>query len=339
MKAYHAHEPTGADGLRLVDLPEPTPNSRQILVRLRAASLNARDMGVVYGRYPVGISLPVIPLSDGAGEVVAVGDDVQGFRPGDRVAGTFFQDWTAGPIKRATMNTALGGLIDGVLTEYKLFAPEGLVQLPNNLSFEEGACLPCAGVTAWHALVSQGNLGAGDSVLLLGTGGVSMFALQFAKAHGARVIITSSSDAKLEKARQLGADDTINYRQIPNWADRVLELTGGEGVDHVVEVGGGGTLANSVASVRPNGRISLIGVASGQVGELNPMSVFLSSLTVQGIYVGSQEMFQTMNRAILVNDLHPVIDRVYAFDEAPEAFRHLQRADHQGKVVIRIGAE
>ena len=237
------------------------------------------------------------------------------------------------------MNTALGGLIDGVLTEYKLFAPEGLVHLPNNLSFEEGACLPCAGVTAWHALVSQGNLGAGDSVLLLGTGGVSMFALQFAKAHGARVIITSSSDAKLEKARQLGADDTINYRQIPNWADRVLELTGGEGVDHVVEVGGGGTLANSVASVRPNGRISLIGVASGQVGELNPMSVFLSSLTVQGIYVGSQEMFQAMNRAILVNDLHPVIDRVYAFDEAPEAFRHLQRADHQGKVVIRIGAE
>jgi NADPH:quinone reductase-like Zn-dependent oxidoreductase len=304
------------------------------LVRVRAVSLNYRDTLILNGQYP-GLNLPIVPLSDGAGEVVALGEGVTRVKVGDRIAGIFFQDWIAGRLTREKIKSALGGAIDGMLAEYVVLNQDGVVLLPDHLSYEEGATLPCAAVTAWQALVTRGSITAGETVLLLGTGGVSTFALLFAKTLGAKIIMTSSSDEKLERAKAMGAHETINYKTYPNWPEQVWALTQGEGVDQVVEVGGAGTLERSLKSTRVGGRVSLIGVLSG-AGEVNHAYILRNSIDVQGIYVGSREMFEAMNRAIALHRIQPVIDRVFPFSEAPEAYRYLQSGSHFGKVVIQI---
>jgi len=253
---------------------------------------------------------------------------------GDRVAGCFFQGWAAGGISALAMTTALGGPIDGVLAEDVVFSEGGLVRIPAHMSFEEAACLPCAAVTAWNCLVAGGGLKAGETVLLLGTGGVSIFALQFCVMAGASVIVTSSSDAKLERARSLGAHQTINYRSTPDWAKRVLGLTGGRGVDHVLEVGGPGTMEQSIEAVRVGGHIAYVGVLTG--GAIQPVGIMRKSIRLQGVYVGSRAMFEDMNRAVAAHALKPVIDRVFAFGDARDAYHHMQRAGHFGKIVITI---
>lgn len=336
MKAYEIQNFGSTEALALVERPEPRPGPGQVLIRMRAASLNYRDLLVLEGAYNRNLKLPLIPMSDGAGEVVEVGEGVTRFKKGDRVAGIFFQKWISGAITKEKMRSALGGESHGMLAEYAVLDQEGVAPLPEHLSYEEGATLPCAAVTAWHGLVTKGGLIAGESVLLLGTGGVSIFALQFAKLHGARVIITSSSDAKLERARELGASETINYKNMPNWEARVLELTGGEGVDLVIEVGGGGTLAKSLRAARVGGRISLIGVLTGKEALINPLPILFFSLRVHGIYVGSREMFEAMSRAITAHKLRPVIDRVFPFDQAREAYHYMKSAAHFGKIVIKF---
>jgi NADPH:quinone reductase-like Zn-dependent oxidoreductase len=335
MKVYEIRQGTGRDALTLVERPDPQLGFGQILIQVRATSLNYRDLIVAQGNYS-GQQSSLIPMSDGAGDVVAIGAGVTRLKVGDRVAGIFFQDWLAGTITKNIMKSDLGGGIDGMLAEYVTLDQNGVVLLPNHLSYEEGATLPCAAVTAWHALVTKGGLKAGETVLLLETGGVSIFALQFAKLHGARTIVTSSSDEKLERAKALGADETINYKAIPNWEEEVYRLTDSIGVDHVVEVGGAGTLEKSIKSVRHGGRISLIGVLSGSGGEINPQPLLGKSITLQGIYVGSREMFEAMNQAIAHHQLKPIIDRTFTFIEAKEAYQYLKSGSHFGKVVIQL---
>jgi NADPH:quinone reductase-like Zn-dependent oxidoreductase len=335
MKLYRIPQADGIDSLTLTEADVPRPARGQVLVRMRAASLNYRDLMTVRGRYARGKVRPgLVPLSDGAGEVVECGADVTRVAAGDRVAGIFMQGWIAGEIEEAYQATALGGALDGVLAEYVLFDQQGLVRLPDHLSFDDGATLPCAAVTAWNALYGARPLATGETVLVLGTGGVSIFALQFAHAAGARVIATSSSDGKLTQARAHGATDVVNYKTHPEWQEQVLELTGGRGVDHVVEVGGAGTLPRSVASTRVGGQVHLIGVLTG--GEIDPAAVMRRTIVLRGIYVGSRAMFEAMNRAIALHRISPVIDRVFGFDEAREAFRHLESQAHVGKIVIRI---
>ena len=335
MKLYQLQNNAGLESLALVERPEPKPGYGQIVVRVRATSLNYRDLIIAKGQNPA-IHYPVVPMSDGVGDVVAVGEGVTQVKVGDRVAGIFFQDWQAGEINQSIMKSALGGEINGMLSEYVVLNQNGVVLLPEHLSYEEGATLPCAAVTVWHGMITKGNLKAGDSVLILGTGGVSIFALQFAKLHGARTIVTSSSDAKLQQARALGADEIINYKDLPDWEKEVYRLTNGAGVDHVVEVGGAGTLEKSIKAVRYGGRISLIGVLTGFAGEINPQPILGKSITLQGIYVGNREMFEAMNRAIAQAQLKPVIDRVFPFSETRVAYDYLQSGSHFGKVVIRL---
>lgn len=339
MRVYRLPTAGGIDSLTMVDEDTPRPARGQVLVRMQAASLNFRDLLVVKGQYGRSPARPdLIPLSDGAGEVVEVGPEVSRVKVGDRVAGIFMQDWIGGPMTPEVQPSALGGgARDGVLAEYVLFDQHGVVPIPAHLSYAEAACLPCAAVTAWNALFVYRPLVAGDTVLVLGTGGVSVFALQFARMAGCRVITTSSSDDKLERARSLGASDGVNYRTRPEWQQAVLELTEGRGVDHVVEVGGAGTLSRSLQSARLGGAIHLIGVLTG-VAEVNPMAILQRNLTVRGVFVGSRHMFEDMNRALAFHQLRPVIDRVFPFDHAKAALRHLESQTHLGKVVIAIGA-
>ncbi|MDZ8186119.1 MAG: NAD(P)-dependent alcohol dehydrogenase [Nostoc sp. ChiSLP02] len=338
MKVYEIQSNAGIDALTLVDRPEPKPAAGQVLVQVKATSLNYRDLLVVEGAYGAGQQYPLIPMSDGAGEVVAVGEGVTRVKVGDRVAATFFQDWIYGSLTREKMKSDLGGGIDGMLAEYVVLHQDGLVILPDHLSYAEGATLPCAAVTAWHALVTKGNISSGDTVLLLGTGGVSIFALQFAKLRGAKAIATSSSDEKLARVKQLGADETINYKTTPDWEKQVYQLTNRTGVDRVIEVGGAGTLPKSLQAVRIGGHVSLIGVLSGRGNEIDPMPILFKSLTVQGIYVGSREMFEAMNQTIQQHQIKPIIDRVFPFNEAREAYNYLKSAAHFGKVVISINS-
>ncbi|MHB1572189.1 MAG: zinc-dependent alcohol dehydrogenase family protein [Solirubrobacteraceae bacterium] len=334
MKVYEIRERFGLDSLTLSERPQPQPRAHEVLVRIEAAALNYRDLMVVKGQYNPKMPLPRIPLSDAAGEVVAVGADVRRVKVGQRVAAIFMQKWLSGDIDESKAKSALGGAMDGLLAEYAVLHEEGLVAIPDHLGFEEAATLPCAAVTAWHALVTEGRIQPGDSVLVQGTGGVSLFALQFARLAGARVLITSSSNEKLERARKLGASECINYKEVPEWGDKVRELTGGRGVDLVVEVGGAGTLGQSLRAVRMGGQISLIGVLSG-VTQANPMPILMKNVRVQGIFVGSREMFEAMNRAIILHQLRPVVDRVFPFAEAVEAFRYMESAAHFGKICIR----
>lgn len=333
MKAYQVVSTGSLDGLKAVDLPDPQPAAGQVLLGLRAASLNFRDLMVISGNYGK-IDLPRVPLSDGAGEILAVGEGVSQWKPGDRVTGTFFQNWQRGGMHRGTAESALGGAFDGVLAEQVVFSADGVVSIPEHLSFSEAATLPCAALTAWNALVSQGGVSASDTVLLQGTGGVSLFGLQFAKMHGARVILTSSSDEKLARARALGADETINYRTTPDWEREAFRLTGKTGVNHVLEVGGSDTFARSLQALAPGGTISVIGGVSGFTTQTPLIDIIGRNALIRGIYVGNREMFEAMNRAITRHQMKPIVDREFAFAEAVEAYRHLQSGAHFGKVVI-----
>ncbi len=333
MRAWELRQ-FGLAGLTIVNRPDPVPGPAQVLVKIGAASLNYRDWLMVQGKYNPRQKLPLIPCSDGAGEVVVVGAAVTKLKPGDRVMGCFSQGWIGGPPNREKISSALGGPLDGMLTELAVFPEDGVAITPAHLSHVEAATLPCAATTAWNALIEQGQIKPSDVVLVQGTGGVSIFALQFAKLTGARVIVTSSSDAKLERARALGADETINYKSEPDWAKRARELTAGVGVDHVVEVGGAGTLAQSLKAVRIGGTISVIGVLAGNASELNVIPILMQNLRLQGVIVGSKEIFENMNRAIEQNQLKPVIDRVFHFEEAPAAFEYLASGSHFGKVVV-----
>ena len=336
MKAFEIQNKFGLDSLSLTERPDPKPSYGQVLIKLRSLSLNYRDLMVVKGLYNPKLPLPLIPFSDGVGEVVAVGEGVTRVNIGDRVAGIFFQKWLAGELTAEKAESALGGAIEGMLAEYVVLHEDGVVRVPEHLTDEEAASLPCAAVTAWNALFTSGGLKAGDTVLIQGTGGVSIFALQFALLAGARVIATSSSDEKLERVLQLGASDGINYKQTPDWGKKVRELTAGDGVDYVVEVGGAGTLTESLRAVRYGGQISLIGVLTGGSAEINTASILMKNVKVQGIYVGSREMFEAMNCAIALHKLHPVCDRVFPFHEAPFALKYMETGSHFGKICIRF---
>lgn len=336
MKAYEFPQtPTGLDGVRRVERPDPRPGPHDVLVRLRAAALNYRDHAIVTGSYRYGLDHDTIPCSDGAGEVVAVGASVTRFKPGDRVIPTFFQVWIDGapPKNRA----ALGAPLDGTLAEMISLHEDGWVAMPKSLSFEEAATLPCAGPTAWNALMNAGTrIKPGDTVLCLGTGGVSMFALQFARAAGARVIVTSSSDAKIERARALGASDGVNYKTHPEWEKEVLKLTGGRGVDCVVENGGMGTLQRSFECVGYGGKVTLIGVLSGREGSANPHDLMFKQASLHGIGVGSRASLEQLIQAMEVNRIKPIIEKVFPFDQAAEAFRLQASGNFMGKIAIAI---
>ena len=305
----------GIDALTKAERPEPKPGHRQVLVKVAACSLNYRDLGIVRGTYRMPSKENVIPLSDGAGEVVEVGSAVTRVKVGDKVAGNFFARWPGGEPPADVQSAALGGTIDGMLAEYVVLEEEATVKIPAHLSLEEGATLPCAGVTVWHAMMEHGRMIAGQTVLLQGTGGVSVFGLQFAHAMGMQPIITSSSDDKLAKAKKLGASHTINYKTTPDWEKAAMEFTGGRGVDHVVEVGGAGTFARSFGAIRAGGKISMIGNLSGPATEFNPGLIMGKRANLQGISVGSTQMFEAMNRMIAANAIKPVIDKVFGFDE------------------------
>jgi NADPH:quinone reductase-like Zn-dependent oxidoreductase len=334
MKAWEIVGDGGIDALSLSERASPEPGPGQVKVRVRANSINYRDLNTVRAPARMGLKYPRIPNSDGAGDVIAVGPGVASIAVGERVAGCFFQDWASGEVSAAAMASAQGGPIDGMLAEEVVLNERAVVPIPAHLDYQQAATLPCAALTAWHALVVKGRLKAGDRVLLLGTGGVSVFALQFCEMMGAQAIVTSKSDDKLDRARALGAWQTINYRTTPEWAPRVRELTGGAGVDHVVEVGGAGTLEQSIDAVRIGGHVALIGVLTA--GSINPTPILRKSVRLNGIYVGSQAMFRDMNAAIAANGLEPVIDRGFDFADAKVAYRHMEAAGHFGKITITM---
>ena len=335
MKSWRFVGGFGFENLKCVELPDPEPVPGQAVVRVRACSLNYRDLVVAKGAYGRAVKAPLTPLSDGAGEVIAVGAGVTRVKVGDRVAATFFQGWLEGPPDDEKALTALGGAVDGMLAEQVCLNADGLVKFPDHLSFEEAAALPCAGVTAWHSLFDSGGLKPGQTVLVQGSGGVSNFALQFAKRAGARVFATSSRDQKLDRLRALGADGVTNYKTNPDWDRAARDFTDGVGVDHVIEVGGANTLPVSLKAVRRGGHIALIGVVAGG-GECDPRFIFLKQAKIQGIYVGSRRMFEDMNRAIGASGLRPVIDKTFAFDEVHQAMAYLESGAHFGKVTIKV---
>jgi NADPH:quinone reductase-like Zn-dependent oxidoreductase len=334
MKAWRISS-FGIDNLESFDSPIPKPNPGQVVVRVYAASLNYRDLMMVKGFYNPKMALPRIPCSDGAGEIVEVGEGVTDFKTGDRVAGIFMQRWIDGPPNAAKQKAALGGDIDGMLAEYVALDATGVVHLPQHLSYQEGATLPCAGVTAWNAIVTAAATKPGDTVVIQGTGGVSIFALQFAKMLGARVLGTSGSNEKLVRAKTLGLDAGLNYKENPNWADWVLEETGNEGADLIVEVGGAGTFAQSLQAVRVGGAIAQIGVLSQSTEPLQIAPILRKQVRVQGIFVGSRAHFVAMNRAISLNGLKPAIDCVFPFTESRAAFQRMESGSHCGKIVIQ----
>jgi NADPH:quinone reductase-like Zn-dependent oxidoreductase len=324
----------GLENLAIVQRPDPVPGPGQVLVRVRAASLNYRDLLIARGHYNPKLKYPRVLGSDASGEVVAVGEGVASLKPGDRVIDCFMQHWIDGPISEAVARSSLGSDRDGVLSELVIFEASGLVPIPGDLSFAEAATLPCAALTAWNALTG-GGCGPGKTILAQGTGGVSIFALQIGKALGARVLITSGNEEKLVRALALGASAGVNYKTNPEWDKWAREQTNGAGVDLVVEVGGAGTLERSAKAVRHGGHIALIGVLAGGTA-FNPILLLMKAITLQGIFVGSRRMFEDMNRLIVRERIRPVIDRVFPFAEAPAAFRHLESGAHFGKVVVEM---
>lgn len=336
MRVFQVQDDWSMDNLRLADRPEPQAGPGQIILRMKAASLNFRDLLVPkrgYGKRTG--TLPLIPISDGVGEVVAVGDGVTRTRAGERVCPIMIQGWIAGPATADRLGRTLGGPLDGVMTELMAVDAEGVVHVPAHLDDVEAAALPCAAVTAWSAVVTHGGVHAGQTVLVQGCGGVSLFALQFAKLHGARVIALSSSDERLERARALGADVGINYRSTPDWGPVAREHAGGDGVDHIVEVGGTGTLPQSLRAIRAGGVISLIGVLSGGSIDVSLGAIVTRHIRLQGITVGSRDDFEAMLRAIADHRLKPAIDRVFPFDDLRPALDYLATGRHIGKVCIR----
>ena len=334
MKVYEIQGGFGLDHLKLAERPDPAPAAGQVLLRMRAASLNYRDLMTVAGSYNPRQRLPLIPCSDGVGEVVAVGEGAVRVAVGDRVATLFCQGWLAGRPSVEELRSTLGGPLDGTLAELMVLPETGVIRVPEHLSDAEAATLPCAALTAWNALAEHGRVAAGDTVLVQGTGGVSIFALQFAQLLGARVIVTSRRDDKLVNARRLGAWQEINSLDDIEWGKTARALTGGVGVDHLVEVGGAGTLAQSLQAIRVGGQISLIGVLAGGASELSIVPVFMKNVRIQGLLVGSRQAFERMNRAIAQHELRPVVDRVFPFAEAREAFEHVRSGAHFGKVCI-----
>jgi len=335
MKALVIKDSFGLDNLALVEQPRPEPGPGQVLLRMKAASLNYRDLLTVKGAYNPRQPLPLIPCSDGVGEVVALGQGVDRVELGQRVATIFCQGWQAGPPDARKLRSTLGGPLQGTLCEYICLDQEGVVAVPDYLSDAEAATLPCAAVTAWTALVSEGGVTAGDQVLVQGTGGVSIFALQIARMLGATVIATSSSDDKLKRALELGASHGINYKETPGWGKKARALSGG-GVDHVVEVGGADTLAQSLATVRVGGTISVIGVLSGVTAELSVIPILMSYVRVQGILVGHRESFEALCRAMAAAQMRPVIDSTYPLAETRAALEHMASGGHFGKICIKI---
>lgn len=317
-------------------MPQPGPG--QVRVRTTAATLNYRDLLVVEGQYNPKLRLPLIPVSDGAGVVDALGDGATRFKPGDRVVGAFFQGWLEGEPSTEKLATGLGANLDGVLCEYRVFNEAGLLPVPDYLSDAEAAALPCAGVTAWSAIVILGRVRPGDVVVVQGTGGVALFALQFAKLVGATVILTSSDDAKLVRGRALGADHLVNYRTEPDWSRPVRALTDGRGADLIVEIGGAGTLAQSIRAVRVGGTLAMIGVVAGAAASAVPLPlVVMRQVRMQGVTLGSRADFEAMLRACAAARLRPVLDeRRFAFEEAPAAFAHMAAGAHFGKIVIEF---
>ena len=335
MRRYELESAEQGNRLVLKSVARPTPGTNEVLVRIRAVSLNHRDLYVRDAKRDRN-SAGLVPVSDGAGEVIALGQGVTRFKAGDRVATTFFEKWNGGAPTPAAISTARGGDTPGVLSEMIVTHEDGLVKIPDHLSFEEAATLPCAGVTAWNGLFKHGKLQPGQFVLLEGTGGVSIFGLQFAAAAGAKPVITSSSDAKLERAKSLGAIATVNYRTSPEWQVEVRSATRGAGVSQVLEIGGKDTLPKALAALALGGHIALIGGLTGFDGamEVGALSGRLGSMT--SIYVGSREDFEAMNAFIARHKLKPVIDRTFRFEEAPAAFEYLESGSHFGKVVIRL---
>lgn len=336
MKAYVLQDGFGLGQLKAVERPIPVPAPDEVLVKMRAVSLNARDLGVIDGFYNPELKEPLVPVSDGVGEVVALGRQVSRFKVGERVSGIFTQSWITGEPTKDNWISTLGSPLDGLLAEYVVLPEQGLVRVPEHLTDEEAAALPCAGVTAWHAVVEEGKVKEGDIVVVQGTGGVSLFALQFAKLFGAQVIITSSSDGKLERAKKLGADHGINYRQTPEWDKAVLELTNGRGADLIVDLGGAATLNRSISALRVGGQISLIGGMSGfRVEGFDIIPAILRKARLQAINVGSRDMFESMNRAIEQHKLRPAIDRVFPFEQAVDALKRLKSGSFFGKISIK----
>ena len=335
MKSYHVTYGGGIDSLVLREHEIPKPGPGEVLVRVRATSLNARELMILRGDYPLPVKPDVVAVSDGAGEVAAIGEGVTRFKVGDRVAASLFPLWLGGPFS-FDVAPQIGGSLDGMLTEFAVLSEQGLVLIPDHLSFEEAATLPCAGVTAWHALTGGRPPIPGDTVLTLGSGGVSLFALQFAKLYGTRVIATTSNDEKAKRLEALGADEVVNYRAIPDWHTTVRKLTGGRGVDYVIEVGGAGTLQNSLKSVAVQGQISWVGVLAPGESAISLAALRSAFATLQFVAVGSRAQFIAMNRAIEVNGLKPVIDRVFPFEEAVDAFRYYQAGQFFGKIVIKL---
>jgi len=334
MRAFEFRGGFDLESLTLVERPAPTPGPFEVLVRVRAASLNYRDWAITRGSYDPGAKPPLVPLSDAVGEVVALGSGVTRVAVGERVCPTYLQDWIAGEPSPAILARKLGGPLDGVLAEYITIPEHGLVRAPQRLSDVEAATLPVAGVTAWHALFIAGRVKPGDTVLVEGTGGVSLFALQLARLGGAQVIVTSSSEEKLARARALGASFTIHYRQTPRWDERVLEITAGRGVDHVIEVVGGDNLGRAIAATRVGGEISLLGFLDKSAAPFDVMAAIRRNIHLRTFSVGSRASFASLVRAVEASEFRPVVDRVFAFEEAKEALVRLGRGQHFGKIAI-----
>lgn len=336
MKAIQLKNGFGFEELTMSELDKPTPGPKEVLIRMRAASLNYRDLVVLSGLMPIEVKFPFIPLSDGAGEIVAIGQGVTRFQVGQRAAGNFQQRFIGGNPRPGVLEESLGGPLNGVAAEYVVLHEDGVVPIPDHLTYEEASTLPIAALTAWSMLIEYGGLQAGDTVLLQGTGGVSIFGLQFSLMAGARVIITSSSNDKLERAKALGAWQTINYSEVPDWDKAALELTGG--VDHVLDVGGAATMGKSISALRTGGTVSMVGFLSGlTIPEYDVSSILHKAATVRGSQVGNRDYFEKMNRAIAHHLLHPVIDRVFPLDRIGEAFALLAEGkQYFGKIVVQI---
>ena len=343
MRALMVTAPWGIDNLKVVELPDPTPGAGEVLVRMKAVSLNYRDLlmikGIYGGRAPTAPEDKIIPFSDGCGVVEAVGPGVTRVKAGDRVATLFFQDWISGRATPEKAATTLGFPIPGAGRELAAFSQEGVSKVPDFLTDQEVSTLPCAALTAWRALFVDGELEPGDTVVLQGTGGVSVFGLQFAKAAGLRTVITSSSDEKLERAKAMGADHLVNYRTTPDWSKPAREASGGAGVDFVMEVGGPGTIQQSMKAVRLGGHIAIIGLvaqADPALGAFNTTSLIGNAARLQGVSVGSREMFEPMCKAIDLHRIHPVVDKVFPWTDAPAAFAAMEAGEHFGKIVLQF---
>jgi NADPH:quinone reductase-like Zn-dependent oxidoreductase len=335
MKAIELQGTGREERFAMVERPRPEPRRGELVVRTLAAALNARDHQIASGAYHAAFPLPLVPLSDGVGEIVAVGEDVKGFSVGERVAATFWQRWTAGSCAQADLSSSLGGPIDGMLAEYVRLDERGVVRVPEHLSHEEAAALSCSGVTAWRALVTEGRIRAGDAVWIQGTGGVSTFAMQWSLMHGARALVTSRSPAKLERARALGASACIDARS-GDVVPRLLEHTEGAGVDHIVDVGGPQSFVHSLRALRAGGQINVVGYLGGVQGEINPLMLLERQATLRGLQVGPRECFEDMNRAIASQRMRPAIDRVLPWTEFAAALARLRSGEQFGKIVLRV---